>query len=90
MAMVTVKCFGVLRVDSKIDTVDIESSNIGEVFEKINALIESDMTVSFSQALTYINGDLCTSKHEKLHDGDEVWVISAASLNVKKPEKKTP
>ena len=78
MATVTVKCFGVLRIDSKLDPVEMQAANIAEVFEKINSLIETDMKVGYTEALTYINGDLCTSKHQKLHDGDEVWMISAA------------
>lgn len=80
MAAVTVKCFGVFRMASKIDTEKMEADNLKDVFEKINALIESDMQLGFSQALTYINGDHCTSKCKKLHDGDEVWLISPTSV----------
>lgn len=86
MAAVTVKCFGVFRIDSEIDTENMEADNIKDVFEKINALIESDMHLGFSQALTYVNGDHCTSQRKKLHDDDEVWLISPTSV-VEKSEK---
>ncbi len=80
MAAVTVKCFGVFRMDSEIDRENMEAGSIKDVFEKINALIESDMQLGFNQALTYINGDHCASQRKKLHDGDEVWLISPASV----------
>jgi molybdopterin converting factor small subunit len=79
MAKIDVKCFGVLRIDSKINKASIEAENITGVFPKINELIEGDMTVSFGQALVYLNGERCTSKRQKLNDGDEVWLLSPAS-----------
>lgn len=80
MAAVTVKCFGVLRIDSKIGTEKMEADNIKHVFEKINTLMESDMQLAFGEALIYVNGDHCTSKRRKLHDNDEIWLISPASV----------
>lgn len=79
MAKIFVKCFGILRIDSKIDKSSVEAGNIAEVFLKINELIEGDMTVDFGQALVYLNGERCTSKRQKLKDGDEVWLLSPAS-----------
>jgi molybdopterin converting factor small subunit len=79
MAKINVKLFGVLRIDSKIDKANIDVGNIAEVFEKVNDIIEGDMTLSFGEALIYINGDRCTSKGKKLNDGDEVWLLSPAS-----------
>lgn len=79
MAKVKVKCFGVLRIDSKIDKAEIEAGSIADVFPAISGLIEGDMTVSYDQALVYLNGERCTSKRQKLNDGDEVWLLSPAS-----------
>lgn len=79
MAKVFVKCFGVLRLDSKISSASVEAADVAEVFPKINELIEGDMTVDFGQALVYLNGERCTSKRQKLKDGDEVWLLSPAS-----------
>lgn len=79
MAKVTVKCFGVLRMDSKIDKAEVSAGNVAEVFAAVNELIKEDMTLSFGQSLVYINGERCTSKKGKLSDGDEVWLLSPAS-----------
>jgi len=79
MAKIEVKCFGVLRIDSKIAKTSLVAADIAEVFPKISELIEGDMTVEFGQALVYINGERCTSKGKKLNDGDEVWLLSPAS-----------
>jgi molybdopterin converting factor small subunit len=75
-----VKCFGVFRIDSKIGTVNIEVDTIKDVFKRINELIESDMNITFGEALIYVNGDQCTSKHKKLNDRDEIWLVSPASV----------
>lgn len=79
MAKVTVKCFGVLRMDSKIDKAEVDAGNVAEVFAAVNELIKEDMTLSFGQSLVYINGERCMSKKGKLKDSDEVWLLSPAS-----------
>jgi len=79
MAKVDVKCFGVLRLDSKIDKASIEADNIEDVFEKVNGLIEGDMRISYGDALVYLNSERCESKRKKLKDGDQVWLLSPAS-----------
>ena len=79
MAKIDVKCFGVLRIDSKIAKTSLDAEDIADVFPKMNALIEGDMTVEYGQALVYLNGERCTSKRKKLKDGDEVWLLSPAS-----------
>ncbi len=79
MAKATVKCFGVLRLDSKIGKAEIEAEKIIDVFDKINELIETGMSISYDDALVYLNGERCKTKNKKLNDGDEVWLISPAS-----------
>ncbi|MEI6578021.1 MAG: MoaD/ThiS family protein [Eubacteriales bacterium] len=79
MAKINIKLFGVLRIDAKIDKTTIEADSVAEVFPKISELAEGEMTVSFGEALIYLNGERCTSKRQKLNDGDEVWLLSPAS-----------
>ncbi len=79
MAEVSVKCFGVLRLDSKIDTAAVDAATVAELFPKVNELIETELAIGFDDALVYINGLRCKSKKQKLNAGDEVWLLSPAS-----------
>ncbi len=93
MAKVTVKLFGVLRMDTHLakETVDIEK--IIDLFPSLNAQVdkvfaenkEKDPALQHPDPLAYkhtvifINGERCKNKNQKLQDGDEIWLLSPAS-----------
>ena len=93
MATVTVKLFGVLRMDTHLakETLDIEkvsdlfaslNARVDEVYETNraeNPALEHPETLSFKHAVVFINGEACKSKNRKLRDGDEIWLLSPAS-----------
>ncbi len=93
MAKVTVKLFGVLRVDTGLSASEVSADKLGDIFgfvnEEITAIYEERLkddpslerpdTISFSDAIVYINGKRCPRKRQKLSDGDEIWLMSPAS-----------
>ena len=81
MAKVTVKLFGVYRVDTHIAHTEIEADKLSGLLEKLNDMTaeENKSSLSFSDATVFINGEHCKKKRQKLSDGDEVWLLSPAS-----------
>ncbi len=93
MAKVTVKLFGVLRMDTHLakETVDIEK--VIDLFPSLNAQVEKvyaenkakDPTLErpdpldYKQTVIFVNGTNCKNKKQKLNDGDEIWLLSPAS-----------
>lgn len=93
MAEITVKLFGVLRMDSHIKSEKINAEKVADIFDVLNKRIEEihgaraerlsalpvPKLLSFKDALIFINGKRCSKAKFKLHDGDEIWLLSPAS-----------
>ncbi len=93
MAKVTVKLFGVLRVDTKLGASQIDADTVDNIFGILNTKVDEIFAervkeeprlvhpdaLSFKDALVFINGERCSKKKKKLNDGDEVWLLSPAS-----------
>ncbi len=93
MAKITVKLFGVLRVDTHIANEEIEAGIVNDIFGILNKRIDAVYAenkkndpklvhpgiLSFDDAIVYINGDRVPKKNKALKDGDEVWLMSPAS-----------
>ncbi|MBQ6360453.1 MAG: MoaD/ThiS family protein [Lachnospiraceae bacterium] len=93
MAEVTVKLFGVLRIDTHLANEQVQADRLSDIFALLNdraELIYKDRLaakpglrhpapLSFSDAIVYINGDRCSKKRQQLKDGDEIWLLSPAS-----------
>jgi len=81
MATVTVKLFGVYRVDTHISDIQITADRLSDLLNELNAVAtgEHKSSLSFSDATVYINGEHCKKKRQKLNDGDEVWFLSPSS-----------
>ncbi len=93
MAKVTVKLFGVLRMDTHLakETIDIEK--VIDLFPSLNAQVEKvyaenkqkDPTLQrpdpleYKHTVLFVNGEHCKNKNQKLQDGDEIWLLSPAS-----------
>ena len=93
MAKVTVKLFGVLRMDTHLakETLDIEK--VEDLFQSLNARVDEvyaenkakDPTLqhpdalSFKHVVLFVNGESCKNKKHRLSDGDELWLLSPAS-----------
>lgn len=93
MADVTVKLFGVLRVDSHLAQETIEAERVEDIFESLNDRVdvvynenklknpklEHPDKLDFKDVVIFINGERCSKKRAKLNDGDEIWLLSPAS-----------
>ena len=93
MAEVTIKVFGVLRIDTHIASEKIEAERLADVFDVLNAVAEERYEenlikspglqrpgyLSFNDVVVYINGEKCRKKRTGLKDGDEIWLLSPAS-----------
>ena len=82
MANVTVKLFGVFRVDTHVSQTEIQADRLKDVFEALHRKIgnqQMDSGLQFKDALVYVNGEPCAKKSTKLKDGDELWLLSPAS-----------
>lgn len=82
MAQVTVKLFGVFRVDTRVAQTEVSAEKLKDVFgalkEKLGG-VQMDSGLEFKDAVVYINGEPCARKGRKLNDGDEIWLLSPAS-----------
>ena len=80
MANVTVKLFGVFRVDTHTPSIELQAEKLKDVFpalqEKLGAM---DSGLQFKDAIAYVNGESCKKKSRTLCDGDEIWLLSPAS-----------
>ena len=79
MAKVTVKVFGVYRVDSGVKEYIAEAAVVNDVFTSLNYLSKvPDSNINFNNTAVFLNNKPCTKKKTKLQDGDEVWIMSPA------------
>lgn len=79
MAKVTVKVFGVYRVDSGVKEYTAEATIVDDVFLSLNYLSKvPDSDINFNNTAVFVNNKPCSKKKTKLHDGDEVWIMSPA------------
>ena len=79
MAKVNVKVFGVYRVDSGVKEYVAEANIVNDVFTRLNYLSKvPDSNINFNNTAVFLNNKPCTKKKTKLHDGDEVWIMSPA------------
>lgn len=93
MAKVTVKLFGVLRMDTHLAEEVLDIVTVADIFDSLNRRVESvyrenkaknaqlpkPASLSFADAVVFINGERCAKKRRKLQDGDEIWLLSPAS-----------
>lgn len=73
MAHVTVRLFGVLRLDTSISQIETDAACIDDVYSIF------DGKITFKNTLVYLNGRRCAKKKTPLNDGDEIWIMSPAS-----------
>ena len=79
MATVHVKVFGVYRVDSGVKEYDAQADIVNDVFTSLNYLSKvPDSDINFNNTAVFLNNKPCSKKKTKLHDGDEVWIMSPA------------
>ena len=93
MADVTIKLFGVLRVDTHLACEQVNAEKLGDIFALLNERVdkiyaenvkndpslEHPDPLSFKDAIVYINGERCSKKNRKLNGGEEIWLLSPAS-----------
>ena len=93
MAEVTIKLFGVLRMDTHLANEKVQAEKLTDIFSLLNERADAlyreraaakpglphPAPLSFHDAIVYINGDRCTGKRRLLKDGDEIWLLSPAS-----------
>ncbi|MBQ1553462.1 MAG: MoaD/ThiS family protein [Clostridia bacterium] len=81
MAKISVRLFGVYRIDTHIAHTEIEAEKLSDVLDELNRMAtgENKSSISFSDATVFVNGEHCKKKKQKLNDGDEVWILSPAS-----------
>ncbi len=79
MAKVTVKVFGVYRVDSGVKEYEAVADVVNDVYSSLNYLSKvPDSNINFNNTAVFVNSKPCSKKKTKLHDGDEVWIMSPA------------
>lgn len=93
MADVKVRLFGVLRVDTGLAEETVQIGKVADIFDSLNKKVDEVYaenlkadpslprpdSLSFKDAIVYINGERCSNKRKKLQSGDEVWLMSPAS-----------
>ena len=80
MANVTVKLFGVYRMDTHIASLALQADRLDDLLDALNRETEENKSsLSFRDATVFINGTNCKKKRQPLRDGDEVWLLSPAS-----------
>ena len=80
MARVTVKLFGVFRVDTHTPSLEMQADKLGDVLPALQEKLgQMDSGLQFKDATVYINGESCKKKARALCDGDEIWLLSPAS-----------
>lgn len=84
MALVTVKLFGVLRIDSHIAEEEMAADTLQDVFDQLSRAAGDGGSgqhnaISFREAVVYIDGKRTTKKHRKLKSGEVIWLMSPAS-----------
>ena len=93
MADVTIKLFGVLRVDTHLAKEQVKADRLGDIFALLNARVDAiyeenrktnpslkhPAPLAFKDAIVYIDGQRCSKKNRTLKDGEEIWLLSPAS-----------
>ena len=93
MAQVTVKLFGVFRMDLGMAEETVDIATVADIFpvmtersmaiyeekKKTDAGLKAPAPFRFKDAIVYINGERCAKKGRRLSPGDEIWVMSPAS-----------
>lgn len=93
MANVTVRLYGVLRLDAHLDKAQMQANQVQDIFTQINAAVEERFAetlqenpqaekppvLSYNDVIVYINGARCFKKKTVLKDGDDIWLMSPAS-----------
>lgn len=72
----TVKLFGVLRLDAGWSTRQVEADTVRGVFA---ALATLGHRFAPGEVLVYVNQRRCIGLASRLSEGDEVWLMNAAS-----------
>ena len=86
MAKVTVKLFGVLRMDTHLAKETLDIDKVEDLFLSLNETVDKvyaenrakDPTLkhpeplAFKHAVVFVNGERCPKKNRKLSDGDEI------------------
>ena len=66
MAKVTVKLFGVLRLETRLQSVEVEAGQIGDIYTAVNEKAKESPDypgdINFKNTLVYINGNKCHKK----------------------------
>jgi molybdopterin converting factor small subunit len=82
MAKVTVKLFGVYRVDTGTKQLELDCDKLKDVFAQLHEKlggVQMDSGLQFKDAAVYVGGEPCRKKSRTLKDGDEIWLLSPAS-----------
>lgn len=81
--MVTIRVYGVLRLDSGVKELKAEADNVQEVFRLVfeeSKRIKPDSCVTMKDVkgcMVVVNGKMVKPK-AKLHDGDEIMLVPAS------------
>ena len=93
MAKITVKLFGVLRIDTHVACEELDVARVADIFgilnkkvdaiyaenKKKDALLKRPEELSFKDAIVFIDGERCSKKKHEFKGGEEVWLLSPAS-----------
>lgn len=78
--MVTVKLFGLLRLDSGVKQLELEAATVRELYPKLLEALhcsqpDSSMTLKDLKACAVAVNEIPAKLGTKLHDGDVVYLI---------------
>ena len=73
--MITVKLFGLLRLDTGIRELQLEAASVQEVYVGILARTEALTRRDLEGCIVYVNGEQ-RNKRARLKPGDEVTLLS--------------
>ncbi|MBQ5970421.1 MAG: MoaD/ThiS family protein [Clostridia bacterium] len=93
MAKVTVKLFGVLRMDTHLAKEALDIEKVDDLFVSLNERVDAVYAenkksnpnlqhpepLAFKHTVMFVNGEPCKNKNHALADGDEIWLLSPAS-----------
>ena len=73
--MITVKFFGILRIESGIKELPLDVTNVKELYKALCAHTNRISAKELERCVVLINGQEA-KKHSKLQDGDQVTFLS--------------
>ena len=79
MAQVTVKVFGVLRLETGVQMMEANCKTLKEIVPLLNQNAKNETVITAREVALYRNGQPCTRRNMLLADGDEIWVLSPAA-----------